>query len=93
MPIYEYYCSKCQIDFELMLSFSQSNSPALCPKCKAEARRLLSSFACKNGSNFEMPEKPSDKDPRAFAQSLEIPATCTRGYFDYLFYSWLGSGR
>ncbi|MCX5999502.1 MAG: zinc ribbon domain-containing protein [Chloroflexi bacterium] len=47
MPVYEYYCSKCQKEFELMRRMSQFDQPALCPTCGAEGSRLVSACAAK----------------------------------------------
>ncbi len=58
MPVYEYYCPNCRREFELRRPFSQSAAPASCPSCQSEGRKLLSSFATRNGSNWEIPEKP-----------------------------------
>lgn len=41
MPTYEYECPVCSCRFELRRSFSDS-SPAKCPKCQKESRRLFS---------------------------------------------------
>ena len=45
MPIYEYYCPKCDQNFDLLRSFSQSDEPAKCHECNVEAKRLVSAFA------------------------------------------------
>lgn len=36
MPIYEYNCSGCGTDFEKLMSFSETTSPA-CPACDSTA--------------------------------------------------------
>lgn len=59
MPIYEYRCPKCGIDFELMRRFSEMNEPALCPQCGTEAERLVSVFASKVGFYVRAPAKPA----------------------------------
>jgi putative FmdB family regulatory protein len=58
MPIYEYFCPQCKTQFELRFSFSEANCTSLCPKCYSEARKLISSFACKTGGNIQAAEKP-----------------------------------
>jgi|WetSurMetagenome_2_1015567.scaffolds.fasta_scaffold145120_2 putative FmdB family regulatory protein len=62
MPIYEYACPQCKHEFQLRLSFSESDSTALCPKCYAISQRLTSSFACKTGGNIQAAEKAFRKD-------------------------------
>lgn len=43
MPIYEFKCGKCQIEFELLVT--SAASPARCPVCGgARLSRLMSSF-------------------------------------------------
>ena len=61
MPVYEYFCSRCNTEFELRLSFNEFDRTQLCPKCHSTARRLLSSFSTKNAGNIEIAEKPFRK--------------------------------
>jgi len=63
MPIYEYYCVGCCLDFEVMRSVSQSGEPASCEKCGKPAERQLSNFAFKSNT-FTSPK---------FKASLEKP--------------------
>jgi putative FmdB family regulatory protein len=62
MPIYEYLCPHCKTHFELRLSFSQTDSTALCPKCYSDAQRLTSSFACKTGGTLQASEEAFRKE-------------------------------
>ena len=57
MPIYEYRCSKCSKDFELMRPFSQADEPALCPDCGVAGERLISIFASTFGFGIQIPAK------------------------------------
>jgi putative FmdB family regulatory protein len=41
MPLYEYYCDKCDAVFEALRSLSQSDQPAKCPKCGSAADRIM----------------------------------------------------
>jgi putative FmdB family regulatory protein len=59
MPIYEYYCSKCQREFEIMRPISAANKPAPCPTCGAKGEKLVS--AC--GSKVDFYIRPSAKPP------------------------------
>ncbi len=46
MPIYEYRCPKCNLEFELRRGFNESDAEILCPRCGAKGPiRLLSRFA------------------------------------------------
>lgn len=45
MPIYEYECPKCGERFSLLRPMRQAQEPAPCPKCREEARRVISQFA------------------------------------------------
>ena len=57
MPIYEYFCSKCQKEFELMRPIRKADEPALCPQCHSPGERLLSVFASKADFYLKVPEK------------------------------------
>jgi putative FmdB family regulatory protein len=70
MPIYEYVCGSCKTEFELRLSFSEADKPTMCPKCNKGAQKLISSFACKTGSNIQAAEKPFRKNA---TKKLESP--------------------
>jgi putative FmdB family regulatory protein len=49
MPLYEYYCSDCQANFELLVGHQHADE-VVCVKCHGEkVRRLLSVFAAKRG--------------------------------------------
>ena len=46
MPLYEYYCDKCESVFEALKSVSASDQPAKCPSCGRDADRIMpTSFA------------------------------------------------
>ena len=72
MPIYEYFCTKCGTEFELMRPFSEADKPGLCPKCGSQAQKLVSGFGSKTGSYIQAPAEPFrkgiteslDKQPR-----------------------------
>jgi putative FmdB family regulatory protein len=44
MPLYEYKCPKCELEFELLRPYSKADNAAPCPKCKSKAKRAMSSF-------------------------------------------------
>jgi len=45
MPLYEYYCRRCEAKFELLRPMSRSEDPATCPSGHEEAERVLSLFS------------------------------------------------
>ena len=57
MPIYEYLCTKCGKEFDLMRSFDEANKPAKCPNCSSGAQKRISNFASKTGSYLQSPAK------------------------------------
>jgi putative FmdB family regulatory protein len=61
MPVYEYFCTKCKMEFELMRPFSESDKDTVCPKCNSKAQKLVSSFGSKTGSYMQAPSKPFRK--------------------------------
>lgn len=51
MPLYEYRCTKCDNLFQLMEKLSDSSEIRKCPKCRQDAKKIisLSSFHLKGG--------------------------------------------
>ncbi len=53
MPIYEYYCEKCDKVFESLRAIKNADEPAPCPACGREADRIMptefSSMVLKGG--------------------------------------------
>jgi len=46
MPLYEFHCSKCENDFELLVPTSQWEGNAACPRCGSKKlTKQLSVFA------------------------------------------------
>ena len=45
MPIYEYRCSDCSHQFEMLRPMREANEPAVCRSCNNGAQRVLSVFA------------------------------------------------
>jgi putative FmdB family regulatory protein len=47
MPIYEYKCSKCAHEFEVIHGVSDRGEKVTCPKCGAsKPQRMMSAFSC-----------------------------------------------
>ncbi len=45
MPLYEYRCSTCNSEFDLLRPMSRADEDASCPSCHNGAQRMLSTFA------------------------------------------------
>ena len=63
MPIYEYKCSKCEHQFEVIQRFSD-NPVEICPECNKKAvKKLVSapSFRLKGGGWYETDFKTGSK--------------------------------
>ncbi|MCA8989313.1 MAG: zinc ribbon domain-containing protein [Planctomycetaceae bacterium] len=53
MPLFEYRCSQCHAEFELLV---RSNSVAECPHCGTkQLEKLVSSPAVRSGSTTSLP--------------------------------------
>ncbi len=68
MPIYEYVCTDCKEKFELLRPFSRADEDAECPKCQANAGRVLSRICCVTTN--------ADGIPAAISGSGSSCATC-----------------
>ena len=72
MPIYEYYCTGCKLEFEVLRPASKSQESAPCKTCGEPAQRQLSTFSFKSNT-FTAPKlKPATKPMRSYHQ--ETPA-------------------
>ncbi len=66
MPIYEYYCANCNIEYETIRPASQADSPAPCKSCNQPGQRQLSTFSFKSNT-FTAPKlKPATKPMRSY---------------------------
>lgn len=43
MPIYEFQCEECELEFERVLSFADYAAPQSCPECQGACKKLVSS--------------------------------------------------
>ena len=72
MPIYEYYCANCNLEYEALRPASQSQVPAPCKTCGEPGQRQLSTFSFKSNT-FTAPKlKPATKAMRSY--DLGTPA-------------------
>jgi len=63
MPIYQYYCEKCEKEFELKRLMAEIDKPAPCPKCKREGTRLVTAFSSMVGLHLKTPAKAIFRKP------------------------------
>ncbi len=60
MPVYEYECCDCSVQFELRRSFAD-DSEAYCPECRGAGHRLFSPVPIIfNGSGFYVTDSRDD---------------------------------
>lgn len=51
MPIYEYYCADCKVEFDKLVKLSDANVVQDCPECGGRhTQKKLSIFATSGGS-------------------------------------------
>ena len=65
MPIYQYYCEKCEKEFELKRLMAELDKPAPCPKCKKAGTRLVTAFSSMVGLHLKTPSKSILRKPAA----------------------------
>ena len=58
MPTYEYWCLKCEKEFEVKRLMADFDKPAFCPDCTTKGERLMSNVASKIGYTLQVPAKP-----------------------------------
>ena len=75
MPLYEYVCSNCGCEFELLRSLSKAGEEATCPKCHKPAERKLSTFACFTKSDSGITSPVSGGSPCSSCSSSSC-STC-----------------
>ena len=76
MPIYEYVCSDCSSNFELLRPLSQSDEEAVCPHCHKPARRKMSTFACFSTSESGVPTRVAGTGSSCNSCSSGSCSTC-----------------
>ncbi len=75
MAVYEFRCSKCGHDFEVMRPMSESGKPAKCPKCGSRGERLISDFSSNQGSVVQGPTGAPLREPPPKPLTPTRPAT------------------
>ena len=73
MPIYEYYCDRCQHKYESMRPVSRRDELAPCPKCGESGQRQLSVFAFRDGryGHFAKSSAPTSSSSKPADKSEE----------------------
>ncbi len=76
MPLYEYYCDRCDKIFEALRPVRESEEPGLCPDCGGESGRIMpTSFAAlswRQGYPQRVPyhQRPLFNRPPAFKKTV-----------------------
>jgi len=78
MPIYQYYCEKCESEFEIKRLMAEIDKPAPCPKCKREGTRLVTAFSSMVGLHLKTPSKAIFRQP-AKKKKATTPKKTTQG--------------
>ncbi len=60
MPVYEYYCDRCQNTYDSIRPMSQRDDPPPCPECGLVGKRKLSVFGFKYEGHYYM-GSPTEK--------------------------------
>ncbi len=55
MPVYEYYCVSCDLEYELIRPVSKMDDAATCANCNQNGQRQLSNFSFKS-KTFSAPK-------------------------------------
>ena len=55
MPVYEYYCENCQLEYEIIRPVSRMDEPAPCANCNQNGQRQVSNFSFKS-KTFSAPK-------------------------------------
>jgi putative FmdB family regulatory protein len=54
MPVYEYYCERCQHKYDSIRPMAKRDELAPCPKCNGPGERQLSTFGFKYEGHYYM---------------------------------------
>ena len=66
MPIYEYYCANCNVEYEAIRPASLADAAVPCKECNQPGKRQLSTFSFKSNT-FTAPKlKPAVKPKRSY---------------------------
>ena len=75
MPIYEFYCEKCNTIFNFYSKLINTSKQPLCPRCKeVKLRRFLSSFSVLRQDSEDGGEDALPFDERAMEKAFGVLA-------------------
>ena len=60
MPLYEYYCERCDGIYEAIRPMREASLPVPCPQCSGDGQRIMSSFSAftfRDGYPRRLPDK------------------------------------
>jgi len=63
MPLYEYYCANCNVEFETLRPAARADGPVACKTCGQIGVRQLSTFSFKSNT-FTAPKLKRAARPR-----------------------------
>jgi len=72
MPVYEYRCTSCLEELELMRPMSEADESANCPSCGSEAWKLVSGYACRIGTYVRPFDQPFREEEKPFREELGL---------------------
>ncbi|MDE2780644.1 MAG: zinc ribbon domain-containing protein [Chloroflexota bacterium] len=74
MPIYEYYCATCNVEYEAIRPASRADEPVPCKTCDRPGERQLSTFSFKSNT-FTAPKlKPAGRPKRSYSVEEDEPS-------------------
>lgn len=79
MPIYEFYCSKCNMIYQFLVRSGNDEPNPKCPKCgSTQLERVMSTFSTSRKSSGDLSDLADDpelagideNDPRSMARAI-----------------------
>ena len=76
MPLYECYCGRCEVAFEVLMPLRESSAKShACPECGRRARRMLSAVTLGRSGGGEAKDVPPERSSanRSDVTRLSVP--------------------